>query len=137
MGFRRQARELALKMIFQNDVGGVALQDLIPQWLSGIKAAPEVLEYAETLTRGVVREQETLDRLISGQSHHWKLERIAPVDRNVLRLAVYELLHCGDVPRSVIIDEAVEIAKKYSTQESGGFVNGVLDQIKSPLPDGE
>lgn len=131
MGLRRQSRELALKMLFQIDLGQLNHEEVITYALSDVKASPEVAEYAGTLTRGIIQELSVLDALISGQAHKWKLSRIAAVDRNVLRIAAYELLRCPDVPAQVVIDEAIEIAKKYSTEESGRFVNGILDKLQT------
>jgi len=78
----------------------------------------------------VVRERNNIDGLIVQQAHNWELSRIAPVDRNVLRLAIFELLQCPETPVNVVINEAIEIAKKYSTEESGSFVNAILDKLK-------
>jgi N utilization substance protein B len=132
MGFRRQSRELALKMLFQIDVGSLAPRDVILYFLQEVKASPEVTGYAKTLTQGVVKELDLLDRLISQKAKNWKLARMAGVDRNVLRIAAYEMLRCPDVPREVILNEAIEIVKKYSTEDSGSFVNGILDKLLVP-----
>jgi transcription antitermination protein NusB len=131
MGFRRQARELTLKMLFQIDLGKLKSEEVLTYFLGEVKASAEVSDYAEFLTRGIVRELSYLDELISSQAKHWKLTRIAGVDRNVLRIAVFELLRCPAVPVNVVLNEAIEIAKKYSTQESGSFVNGILDKLQS------
>ncbi len=130
MGRRRQAREYALKIMFQIDVGNVVPEEALAYFLSSANASGEVLEYAERLTRGVVRERNNIDGLIVQQAHNWELSRIAPVDRNVLRLAIFELLQCPETPVNVVINEAIEIAKKYSTEESGSFVNAILDKLK-------
>ncbi len=132
MGRRRQAREYALKMLFQIDQGGLPPQEVMDYFLGENQASEEVLEYARALTSGVTREMGEIDRLISRQAQNWRLARIAAVDRNILRVAVFELLHCPDVPASAVINEAIEIAKKYSTEESGRFVNGILDKIPRP-----
>lgn len=132
MGFRRQARELAMKMLFQIDVGSLSPRDVMQHFLEEVKASPEVAEHAKALTRGVVAEVELLDLLLTQKAKNWKLSRMAGVDRNVLRLAAYELLRCPDVPREVVINEAIEIAKKYSTEDSGVFVNGILDKLQVP-----
>ncbi|NTV53529.1 MAG: transcription antitermination factor NusB [Candidatus Firestonebacteria bacterium] len=138
MGFRRQARELAMKMLFQIDVGSLSPRDVLHHFLEEVKAGPEVTEHAKALTLGVVKEVELLDELLSHKAKNWKLARMAGVDRNVLRIAAYELLRCPDVPREVVINEAIEIVKKYSTEESGAFVNGILDKLQVPHePSGE
>jgi transcription antitermination protein NusB len=138
MGLRRQAREFALKILFQVDVGQLAGEEVIRYFLATNPAADDVGEYARVLARGVLKERAKLDALISAQAHHWKLGRLAGVDRNILRIASYELIHCPEVPVSVAIDEAIEIAKKYSTEESGSFINGILDKLQTlrPLPPG-
>jgi transcription antitermination protein NusB len=131
MGLRRQAREIALKMLFQIDLGKLDANDVINYFLPEQKAADEVLEHAKILTQGVVKERAKIDRLIAKQAHNWEIDRIAGVDRNLLRLATYEMLRFPDIPKNVIINEAIEMAKKYSTVESGSFINGVLDKIIS------
>lgn len=153
MGDRRQARELALKLLYQIDVAKVPVDTAItrffqafdagepldpPPAFTGEAGQPEVWPeavraYAEQIVRGVVSNQATIDEEIQAVSAHWRLERMARVDRNLLRLGAFELLHTGDeVPRKVVINEAVEIAKIYGTQESPAFVNGVLDRVGRP-----
>jgi transcription antitermination protein NusB len=134
MGFRRQARELAMKMLFQIDVGSLAPREVMLHFLEEVNPSPEVAKHAKALTQGVVKEVDLLDRLLSAKAKNWKLSRMAGVDRNVLRIAAYELLRCPDVPREVVINEAIEIAKKYSTEDSGSFVNGILDKLQVPEP---
>jgi N utilization substance protein B len=85
------------------------------------------------LVEGVVANQEELDKLIRQHSEHWRLERMAAVDRNLLRLALYELLHVPEVPAKVVINEAVELAKKYGSEESGSFINGILDRVRQEV----
>lgn len=150
MGDRRQARELALKLLYQIDVAKMHVDTALtrffeafdagepldpPPAFTGEVGTPEVWSaavraYAEQLVRGVVVHQAELDEVIQAVSTHWRLERMARVDRNLIRLGAFELLHLpDDVPRKVVINEAVEIAKLYGTQESSAFVNGVLDRI--------
>jgi N utilization substance protein B len=135
MGRRRQSREMAFKMLFQVDMGQLKVNEVVSYFTSGQKASPEVLEYAETLTRGVISDLDQIDRLITKQTHNWEFNRIAGVDRNILRMAVYELQHCPEVPGNVIMNEAIEMAKKYSTEDSGGFINGILDKLKIRPPE--
>lgn len=130
MGHRRQAREIALKMLFQIDMGKLNCQEVIDYFLPEQKASEEVIEHARLLTKGVTKEILKIDRLITEYAHNWKIERIASVDRSLLRLATYELLKFPDIPKNVIINEAIEIAKKYSTEESSSFINGILDKIQ-------
>ncbi len=134
MGLRRQAREFALKILFQVDVGHLSGEAVIRYFLDSNPAAEDVGEYARFLAHGVLKERAHLDALISAQAHHWKLDRLAGVDRTLLRVAAFELLNCPEVPVEVVINEAIEIAKKYSTEESGGFINGILDKLKDRRP---
>jgi N utilization substance protein B len=93
------------------------------------RAAPEVRSFAEALISGVDEHQREIDAIVARHAAHWSLDRMAAVDRNVLRLAVYELLYAREVPERVVLNEAIEIAKKYGADESGAFVNGILDHI--------
>jgi N utilization substance protein B len=132
MGRRRQAREIAFKIIFQIDLGKLDPDEVIRHTLSPLKASPEVVSYVERLSRGVIAAQARLDRLLAQRAEKWELERLLSVDRSLLRLAAYELLYCPEVPKSVVINEAIELAKKYSGADSGGFINALLDQLPSP-----
>ncbi|MBI3292509.1 MAG: transcription antitermination factor NusB [Elusimicrobia bacterium] len=130
MGARRVARESALQMLYLSDVAGVEGQDAVQAVWSAFKAPPAVQQFANDLALGTLRERNTIDTFIVKYTEHWELARMAAVDRNLLRLATFELLHQLETPVSVIIDEAIEIAKKFSTADSGKFVNGILDKIK-------
>lgn len=126
MGKRRTARELALKILFQIDVGRLPLDEVIATSKALWQSPPEVWSFAEALARGVIQKRAQLDDIIMHYAAGWTLERMANVDRNLLRMALYELLEMDDIPYSVSINEAVELAKIYSTSESGKFVNGIL-----------
>ncbi len=89
----------------------------------------EAFHYAQTLVRGTVDHRESIDELIRSQADNWRLERMPPVDRNILRLAVYEMLHEQETPKLVVLDEAIELAKKFGSEQSGRFVNGLLDGL--------
>ena len=91
--------------------------------------AEQAFAYAQELVRGTLEHREAIDELIRGQADNWRLERMPAVDRNILRLAVYEMLHESDVPKLVVVDEAIELAKKYGSEHSGKFVNGLLDGL--------
>jgi N utilization substance protein B len=123
---RREARELAMKILFQVEVGHRPLEEVMDTTIEAVPIPPEERDYLDDIVHGVLREQGELDAIIAELASGWKLERIANVDRNILRLALYELRHRRDIPASVSVNEAVEIAKKYSTAESGKFVNGIL-----------
>jgi N utilization substance protein B len=129
MGKRRTARELALKILFQVDVGRLSLEQVLTTSKALWQAPSEVWNFAETLARGVMQKRAPLDDIIMHYASGWTLERMANVDRNLLRLALYEMLFLDDIPYSVSINEAVELAKIYSTAESGKFVNGILGNV--------
>lgn len=126
-GPRHQARERALGLLYEAEMKHVEPDEL----LRALPAAPDA--FAGVLVRGVARCRARIDELLSGAAVGWELERMAAVDRAVLRLAVYELLEEPGVPVAVVIDEAVELAKQYSTEESGRFVNGVLSTVAAEV----
>jgi transcription antitermination factor NusB len=133
---RHLGRELALQWVFQVDVGHVpadtvteTLPDQMEEWLEREDAHhlnAEGIAFARELVRGVRAEKEGIDTLILTYAKDWPLERMAAVERNILRIALYEILHMPDIPPAVSIDEAVEVAKRYGTEDSGKFVNGIL-----------
>lgn len=130
---RRQAREAALQMLYAWDVGKCGADEAISGQLR--LAEPdqtlpaEARTFAERLVRGTIANQAELDRLIQRHAEHWRLSRMAPIDRLILRLAAYELVHEADTPAAVAINEAIELARRYSEAEASGFVNGILDAI--------
>lgn len=127
MGTRRQSRELALQLLYQCEHSRVDLETMQKDFESWQKADDGVRRFADELLRGTLENREEIDAYLEKQTAHWKLERLAVVDRNILRLAMFELLFSQDTPPAVVIDEAIEIAKKFGAEESAGFVNGVLD----------
>jgi N utilization substance protein B len=129
-GRRRKSRELALQLLYQNDLAGTTPEEMFQRTEEYTEAAPEVRDYASRLLLGTLLRRDELDARLSERSDHWRLGRMPAVDRNLLRLALYELLYEEETPDAVVIDEAVEIAKKFSTPSSGSFVNGVLDGIR-------
>jgi N utilization substance protein B len=145
MGTRRRAREFALQMLYQLDVQDQLSdeQSIGMFWKNfaataeaeGAMAADlgEIQPFAEKLVRGVREHLAELDAQIQSASKNWRLERMARVDRNLLRLALYELKFVDDVPAKVAINEAIEIAKRYGTSESSAFVNGILDRCREEL----
>ena len=159
-GKRRMAREMAVQMLYQSDLGGSPLPHIfntfdLSEYLAREAASEEkqektralpssedqegfalrkrrvneAFEYAQMLVRGTVDNRERIDELIRGQADNWRLERMPPVDRNILRLAVFEMLHERDTPKLVVLDEAIELAKKFGSEQSGRFVNGLLDGL--------
>jgi len=120
-------------MLFQCELGKHTPEHVLSTFLRAQKADPEVLSFARELFEGTLADIPSLDRLIGDQAANWRLERMAAVDRNLLRLALYELLHHPETPPAVVIDEALEIARRFSGDESVEFVNGVLDGIRKSL----
>jgi N utilization substance protein B len=143
MGTRRRAREFALQILYQLDVQDRAIDDeqaIALYWrnFAGTEdeqasGDPETRAFAEGLVRGVRRHQAELDALIQKASKNWRLERMARVDRNLIRAALFELKYTDDVPAKVAINEAIEIAKRFGTAESSAFVNGILDRCREEL----
>ncbi|MGH8994014.1 MAG: transcription antitermination factor NusB [Acidimicrobiia bacterium] len=129
MRTRRDARERALSLCYELDVRGGSFDDL----LAGLPAPPDA--YAVELVRGVEDNREEVDALIRKYADRWSLERMPVIDRNLLRMAVFELAHCPEIPVGVAISEAVELAKRYSTDDSGRFVNGMLGRIAEAVRD--
>lgn len=158
-GKRHTAREMAVQMLYQHDLGGSPLPQVFnhfdladylapPEAEAGTagkagKAKPprseepekvrrrvrEAFDHARALVEGATAHREEIDELIRGQADNWRLERMPPVDRNILRLAVFELLYQPDVPKLVVLDEAIELAKRYGSEQSSRFVNGLLDGL--------
>ena len=134
MGARRSGREAALQMLFQLEGSGVSADQAVALfWRTFEDADPEGKPYADTIVRGVADNLDAIDKKVAAASQNWRLERMSRVDRNLLRLGTWELMFRTDVPRAVILDEAVELAKSFGTDESSSFVNGVLDRIAENL----
>jgi N utilization substance protein B len=133
MGARSNGRESALQMLYALDVAPGDAESVIAAYWREIPGEVEGRDYADELVRRVAAKLTAIDDTIKGASRHWRLERMARVDRNVLRIGVAELMDGHDVPRAVAIDEAVELAKRYGAEGSSVFVNGVLDRIAEDL----
>lgn len=133
MTLRRKARELAVQFLYGYEVNPDELEERLSAFWGANKAAEEVKDFATSLIRGTVQERDQIDKMISERAFNWDLDRITRVDRNILRMAVYELVFRDDIPPVVSINEAVDIAKKFGTAESGKFVNGILDNVKANL----
>ena len=137
MGQRRRAREHALQMLFQIDLTGSSPDETFREFWRDQAADEAMRSFAEELVLGVHAQRRELDRLITGSAENWRIERMAVVDRNVLRMAVHEMIQTSRPPAAVIIDEAIEVAKKFGSEESGAFINGILDSIRKRLEQGE
>lgn len=136
VGSRRKARALALQVLYAQDVAaGGGVDDAVATYGDRFEldVDPEAREFAQVLARAAARDPEAVDGAIAAASRNWRLERMARVDRNILRLAVGELLHVPETPIKVVINEAVELAKRFGTAESPAFVNGVLDRVAQAL----
>lgn len=136
MGTRRQARELVLQFLYQQDMRSkypTALTEALSEFWNLQEHDKTLKLFSEDLVRGVVEHGEAIDAKIKAYAENWDFHRIAVVDRNILRLAIYELLYRNDIPPVVSINEAIELAKKFSTEDSGRFVNGILDRVKKDL----
>jgi N utilization substance protein B len=127
---RSRCREWALQLLYQAEFSGAQRSEAVEQFWRHFhqKGAPPA--YLRELVEGVASHQEELDAFIVRYSEHWRLSRMTIVDRNLLRLAIYELLYQPRIPPKVVINEAVEMAKRYGSEASGGFVNGILDQVR-------
>jgi N utilization substance protein B len=135
MGRRRKAREETLRILFRLEFENKQIEKTLNQYWESKKTTGEIKEYSTWLVNGVVSDQEKIDNIIQQVSEHWRISRMAIVDRNILRMAVFELLNEKNIAPAIIINEAIEIAKKYSGDEAATFVNGILDAIRKNLKD--
>jgi transcription antitermination factor NusB len=133
MGVRREGREAAVQYLYQRDLNPTSENADLQIFYKMRGLSPAARRFSDTLIPGVLEHQDEIDELIRKNAENYELHRISAVDRNILRLAIFEMLHCPETPPVVSINEAIEIAKKYSTDESGRFVNGVLDRIRATL----
>lgn len=133
MGARRKGRELAVQALYQIELTGESSAAVLRLFFERAEASAHAKEFAAALVGGVRAQQPRLDELIAQASRNWRFERLSRVDLNILRLAAYELSQTPNVPTSVVIDEAIEIARRFGTEESAEFVNGILDQIAGEL----
>ncbi|MEK7317379.1 MAG: transcription antitermination factor NusB [Candidatus Eisenbacteria bacterium] len=129
MTSRRQSRELAFRAVYQADVTGETPKHCLEEILEETPSSDEIRSFAATLVDELEAHRESVDAIVSRTAHNWPLRRMAATDRSILRLAVVELLHHAETPTRVALDEAIEIAKKYGSETSGSFVNGILDRI--------
>jgi N utilization substance protein B len=133
LGKRRRSREYALQVLYQLEISeGDAFQTLTRS-RENFPPKVEDDEFTEFIVLGVKKHLEEIDRLIKKYSEHWRLDRIALIDRNILRMAIFELLFCEKIPPKVTINEAIDLAKRYGSEESGSFINGILDRIQNEV----
>jgi len=129
MGPRHRGREIALQILYQVDITHNSPEKAIEIFRENFKAKKESWNFARELVLGINNHTKELDAIIENRSEHWKLGRMTITDRNILRLAVYELHYRDDIPSKVTLNEAIELGKRYGTEESGAFINGILDNI--------
>lgn len=135
MGRRRKAREDTLRILFRLEFENKQIDKTLNQYWKSKKASEEIKEYSTWLVNGVISDQAKIDNIIQQVSEHWRISRMALVDRNILRMAVFELLYEENIAPAIVINEAIEIAKKYSGDEAATFVNGILDAVRKDLKD--
>ncbi|MBW1720608.1 MAG: transcription antitermination factor NusB [Deltaproteobacteria bacterium] len=133
MGKRHQARELALQVLFHMEFNPDDPEESFRIVCENFAPPRSIRPFSKELVFGVCRHREDLDRLIGKASRNWKLHRMSRVDRNILRVGVFELIHMEDIPPKVSIDEAVELGKRFGTGESGSFINGILDYVYNTI----
>lgn len=135
MGTRRKSREIAIQILYQLEINETDIEDAVASYWNAYEPSPELKEFSSHILKGVFRHRKVIDSMISKTSNHWSLRRMPPVDRSILRAAIFEILYCPDIPIKVSIDEAIELAKKYGTEKSSAFINGILDKIAHQYPD--
>ena len=137
MGARRKAREQAMQALFFMDERRDFSEVMFERFCANFAPKPDVRPYFLRLVQGVLRYKTDLDALIERFSENWSLSRMSGVDRNLMRIAVFEMVWCRDIPAKVSINEAVDIGKKFGTEDSGAFINGIVDSIRAALEKGE
>ncbi len=133
-GARSRGRELALKFLYAFDVGKQGSPEAFDELALSQDVGGVVVDFARRLVDGVKRDRDALDAQITGLAKNWKLSRMAVIDRNILRLGAWELLNMTETPPSVVINEAIELGKAFSTAQSSKFINGILDKIRASIP---
>jgi len=133
VGSRRRAREFALQMLYQVEASATPMEEVVSSFWESHPAAPDVRAFADRLARGTIASLPEIDAILRDSLENWRLERLAIVDRNVLRLAVYEFLHEAETPPIVVIDEAIEVARRFGGEDSSQFANGILDAVRKKL----
>lgn len=133
MGQRRNSRELAMQALYYIDLVGDDVERAYNLFCTHFEPEDEIRAFFENIVEGTLKHKREIDNLVESFSNNWKLSRMSGVDRNVLRIAVYEILYCYDIPSIVTINEAIDIGKKYGTADSGAFINGILDAISQNL----
>ena len=129
MGKRTQSREIALQVLYQIDMSEDTTEEAFDLFWEHFTPPDDLKEFSQKIVSGVCQHEEEIDVIIEHYSEHWRLKRMTIVDRNILRLAIFELMFCDDIPPKVVLNEAVELGKKFGSDKSGSFVNGILDKV--------
>lgn len=122
-----------MQVLYQVELNGGDADEAFELFWRNFEPSPALKEFSRRIVQGVCRNREKIDTIIESFSEHWRLERITVVDRNILRLAIFELLLCPDIPTKVVLNEAVELGKRFGSDQSGSFVNGILDRVSHQL----
>ena len=133
MGKRRRSREIALQVLYQLEIAEQDPGSPIDQLQAHFFKDRARDEFCEFLVRGVLAHRKEIDQLLKKHSEHWRLDRMAVIDRAILRMATFELLYCEEIPPKVTLNEAIDLGKRYSSEESGNFINGILDQMQKEV----
>jgi len=134
MGTRRKSRELALQALYQADMTAASPLDTLPILCDNFEVSRKALPYGRELVEGIVANLPAIDAFIEESAAHWRLARMSLIDRNIMRIAVHEFRFRTDVPASVAIDEAIELAKRFGAEDSPAFINGILDAVRKKVP---
>jgi len=130
---RRKSREFALQVLYQLDITEQDVSKVLTQFQNHFVGKGERDDFLERLVLGVTEHRSEIDELIERFSENWRLERMAVIDRTILRLAIFELLYCEDIPPKVTLNEAIELGKRFGSEDSGRFINGILDRIQNEV----
>ncbi|MDP3015937.1 MAG: transcription antitermination factor NusB [Deltaproteobacteria bacterium] len=133
MGKRRRSREFALQVLYQLEITKQGALQAMVQLRENFSLGEGEDEFTKRIVLGVTEHRQEIDRLIEERSENWRLDRMTIIDRNILRIAIFELLYCGDIPPKVTLNEAIDLGKRYGSEESGSFINGILDRIQNEV----
>jgi N utilization substance protein B len=133
LGKRRRSREFSLQVLYQLEITKQNALQAIGQIDEHFSPEEGKDEFVKRIVLGVMEHRREIDRLIEEHSEHWRLDRMTIIDRNILRIAIFELLHCSEVPPKVTLNEAIDLGKRYGSEESGSFINGILDRIQNEV----
>lgn len=133
MGKRRRSREFALQVLYQLEINPQEIPKALEHIRTHASSGSDDIEFTERIVSGVREHLQEIDHLLENYLQHWRLDRLSSIDRNILRLALFELLYCEDIPPKVTINEAIDLGKKYGTEDSGAFINGILDRIQNEV----